>query len=147
MTPDPNKPSSRAVLERYLAVLGALTALAENEGALLEAGQRQLPLHLVRRKESLVGDYVALTAEVRRRASTLRTTGLLDPAELEARIRRLVSLMKENQRYLNAKKVQTAERVEAVMRTLRRQEPYDGTGPRASVVPFEKPAQRPLPPQ
>ena len=143
MKPDPNWSSSRTVLERYLTVLDALTALAETEGTLLETGRRQLPLHLVRRKETLVEDYAALTADVRRRARSLQSAGLLDPAELDARIRRLVALMKENQRRLNARKVQTAERVDAVMRSLARQESDDGDRVTSAVVPFEKPAQRP----
>ena len=127
MTPDPDRSASDTMLERYLAVLGELTALAEREGALLERGQRLLPPYLVRRKEDLVRDYAALTTAVRERARDLWATGQLDPAELDARIRRLVVLMKENQRRLNAFKAKTAERVDAVMRALSVEEPCTHT--------------------
>ena len=127
MTPAPDHSPSDAVFERYLAVLGDLTALAEREGAVLERGQRLLPPHLLRRKEDLVQEYAVLTAAVRERARDLWASGLLDPAELDARIRRLVALMKENQRRLNAFKARTAERVDAVMRALAVQEPCTNT--------------------
>ena len=118
MTAPPNPPAARALLGRYLAVLGELTDLAETEGTLLAHGRYPLPLSLVQRKERLVSAYAVLTAAVKESAQELATAGLLDPADLETRIRRLVVLTKENQRRLNAGTERSIRRVEAVMDAL-----------------------------
>ncbi|MCF8480709.1 MAG: hypothetical protein K9H25_09775 [Rhodospirillum sp.] len=108
----------RILMEQYSEILEALTALSREEGALLSQSDLPLPLRLIHRKEALTLDYALMTTEVRNRALALRDSGLLDPQDLEPRIRTLVAQLKENQRHLNARKVVTAHRVEMVMKAL-----------------------------
>ena len=118
MTAPTDRPAAQVLLQRYLAVLGELTDLAETEGTLLAHGRTPLPLSLVQRKERMVSAYAVFTAAVKERAQELAATRLLDPVDLETRIRRLVVLTKENQRRLNAGKERSVRRVEAVMGAL-----------------------------
>ena len=132
MTTPKDRPAAEELLGRYLAVLGELTDLAETEGTLLAHGRNPLPLPLVQRKERMVSAYAVLTAAVKERAQDLAAAQLLDPVDLEARIRRLVVLTKENQRRLNAGKERSVRRVEAVMDALGdRIRGADETGPPA----------------
>lgn len=122
MTVLPDDTSPQTLMTQYHAVIGELTDLAERERTHLERGHGPLPKALACRKESLVEHYALLTLSVRERAGSLKAAGLLDAADLERRIRHLVTLMKDNQQHLNALKVRTAARVETVMRALAEQE-------------------------
>ena len=131
MTPAIETKDAQELVGSYLTVLGELTDLAETEGTLLGHGSHPLPLSLVQRKERLVSAYAALTAAVKARAGELSAVGLLDTADLEIRIRRLVFLTKENQRRLNAGKERSVRRVDAVMNAIGHPNPgANDTGPR-----------------
>ncbi len=135
MTPCPDRSSAKAILESYRDVLRDLTELAETERHLLESGQHPLPAPLVDRKETLVQDYALLTNAIRQWAADLMAAGLLNPEEIDARVRRLVALTKDNQRRLNAFKVRTAERVERVMQRLALSDTAPGCQTPAAVAP------------
>ena len=122
MTAVPDHASARTIHASYLRVLDQLTVLARIEATLLDHDRQPLPPALVQRKEALVQDYALLSAAVKRIAPVLLAAGVLDPEGLEARIRRLVGVMKENQRRLDARTLRTGLRVEAVMRALARRD-------------------------
>jgi flagellar biosynthesis/type III secretory pathway chaperone len=112
-------------LADFCAVLHDLTALVDEENAILAIPTETLPQRLIERKESLGNRYAALTQSLRRRAAAMHAAGNLDPEALETDIRGLVRKLKENQTLLNARKAATALRVEAVMKALAERERHE----------------------
>jgi flagellar biosynthesis/type III secretory pathway chaperone len=118
----------KKTLADFCAVLHELTALVDEENAILAIPTETLPQAMVERKETLGNRYAALTQSLRRRAAARHAAGDLDPEVLEGDIRGLVRRLKENQARLNARKAATALRVEAVMQALAERERREATG-------------------
>ena len=108
--------ATRALYGNYLRVLDELTLVAELEGQAVPRSPGSLPS--VRRQERLAQDYALLTAAVRPHLPALSRSGVLDADQLERRVRHLSAVMKENQRRLNANRLRTAQRADAVMRVI-----------------------------
>ena len=116
MNPVANPAPLQALYDRYVSVLDRLTALAESDARLLAEGARTLPLTAER--ETLVRDYATLSVAVTQHIWSLQAAGLLTSDDLEARIRHLSSVTKDNQRRLARQARQTARRVDSVMHAL-----------------------------
>ncbi len=130
----------RSTLRNFNLVLQELTELIMAENHFLNVTNDPPPQPMLDRKEELSTYYANLTNRLRGRAAVLHSAGELNPAELEQRIRKLVDLTKHNQTLLNARKVATALRVDAVMAALaareQAQDPrYTATGNSMSAKP------------
>jgi len=109
-------------LENFNVVLRELTSLIAKENEFLNAGNDAPPKPLIMQKEELSSHYATLTSRLRKSAPALHAAGKLNPEEMEHRVRSLVAITKENQALLNARKIATATRVDAVMKALAERE-------------------------
>ncbi|ABC23330.1 hypothetical protein [Rhodospirillum rubrum] len=120
--------ADRALLAEYTSVLGELTRIAESERMILRSRDGEISPPMAARQERLGERYAALTIGLKARARALYGASLLDPAQMERKIVYLVTLMKENQRLMNARKAATALRVEVVMRAIAEREAASALG-------------------
>ncbi|GEO83065.1 hypothetical protein [Pararhodospirillum oryzae] len=134
------------LLTRYLTALDSLIDFARLESSLLEQNPGPLPLTFVRAQEAVAEDYARLGACVLPHLARLQADGTLDADALESRVRTLVSLMKDVQRTLAARKRETLERVNRVMTALAQSEsPAPSPVPEAAndtLPPSAAPARR-----
>ena len=107
---------SAVLYRRYIAVMDVLMRLAEIEGFLLDRGENTITV--VAQREPLSREYAALSATMQEHAAAYRAAGLLDPDEVEQRIRDLTALTKENQRRYADRTAANKRRVDAIMRVL-----------------------------
>ncbi|SDH22584.1 hypothetical protein [Roseospirillum parvum] len=121
--------SPRALIDAFSATLSALLALGEEENRRLCDPAGRLPLDLVRAKEDLATRYATLAEHLRAGMAGFDPPCRRALADLENDIRRLVALVKENQRLANEHKAASALRVNMIMQALAEQEKATQAGP------------------